>query len=199
MSKLIIYGTGGQAKVILDAALKSRIEIFGFVDNLTDSSLFKDYPVFKNAQNGHRHIIAIGNNKIRKKIVEQCNSLTQFSQVIIHPTATVNSIKSIGDGTVVLSNAIINPDAVIGSHCIINTAAVIEHDCMIKDYVHISPGAVLSGNVTIGTGTHIGSGAVVIPGIKIGAWCTIGAGTVVIKDIPDGSTVVGNPGRLLTK
>jgi acetyltransferase EpsM len=37
----------------------------------------------------------------------------------------------------------------------------------------------------------------VIPSIRIGRWCTIGAGAVILRDVPDGSTVVGNPGRIV--
>ena len=48
-------------------------------------------------------------------------------------------------------------------------------------------------------GSHIGAGAVIIPGIKIGKWCRIGAGAVIIKDVSDFATVVGNPGRVITK
>jgi acetyltransferase EpsM len=85
----------------------------------------------------------------------------------------------------------------IGKHCIINTNSSVDHDCIIEDFVHLSPNVALAGAVLVGEGTHIGIGACIIQGIKIGKWCTIGAGSVIIRDIPDGSTVVGNPGRII--
>ena len=36
-------------------------------------------------------------------------------------------------------------------------------------------------------------------GVKIGSDVIIGAGSVVISDVPDGSTVVGNPARFISK
>ena len=43
------------------------------------------------------------------------------------------------------------------------------------------------------------SSAVVVGGIRIGNGVKIGAGAVVHTDIPDGSTVVSQPSRILTR
>lgn len=45
----------------------------------------------------------------------------------------------------------------------------------------------------------IGAGAVILPGIVLGRGCRIGAGAVVTKSVMPGTTVVGNPARLLVK
>ena len=52
---------------------------------------------------------------------------------------------------------------------------------------------------TIGDNCLIGAGAVVVGGIRIGNGVKIGAGAVVHTDIPDGSTVVSQPSRILTR
>ncbi|WP_419181640.1 serine O-acetyltransferase [Novosphingobium mangrovi (ex Huang et al. 2023)] len=49
----------------------------------------------------------------------------------------------------------------------------------------------------IGNNVDIGAHAIILGDIVIGDNCTIGAGAVVVKDVPAGSTVVGNPGRIL--
>jgi acetyltransferase EpsM len=157
-----------------------------------------DIPVFNSGifetLSDKSFIIAVGNNMIRKKIVEKVDGVYKTA---IHPQAIVSRFAAIDEGTVVMAGAIINADAAIGKHCIINTAAIIEHDCILGDYVHISPNAALGGAVEIAEGAHIGIGATVIQGIKIGRWATIGAGTVIINDIPDYAVVVGNPGKIL--
>lgn len=43
----------------------------------------------------------------------------------------------------------------------------------------------------------VGTGAIVLPGVVIGAGAMVGAGAVVTQDVPDGSTVVGNPARVV--
>lgn len=53
--------------------------------------------------------------------------------------------------------------------------------------------------VTIGKNVWIGGGAIVLPGITIGDDAVIGAGAVVTKDVQAGQTVVGNPGRALSR
>ncbi len=45
----------------------------------------------------------------------------------------------------------------------------------------------------------IGSGATILCGITIGENATIGAGSVVTRDVPAGSTVAGNPARVIRK
>lgn len=45
----------------------------------------------------------------------------------------------------------------------------------------------------------VGTGAIVLPGVVIGAGAMVGAGAVVTEDVPDGTTVVGNPARVISK
>jgi carbonic anhydrase/acetyltransferase-like protein (isoleucine patch superfamily) len=52
---------------------------------------------------------------------------------------------------------------------------------------------------TIGDGTLIGMGATVLNGAKIGKGCLIGACALITegKEIPDGSLVMGSPGKVV--
>lgn len=58
--------------------------------------------------------------------------------------------------------------------------------------------AILHG-CTIGDESLIGMGAVVLNGARIGRHCLIGAGALITegKEIPDGSLVMGSPGRVV--
>lgn len=62
----------------------------------------------------------------------------------------------------------------------------------------VGHGAILHG-CTIGAGTLIGMGAVILNGAIIGAGCLIGACALVTegKQIPDGSLVMGAPGKVI--
>ena len=70
--------------------------------------------------------------------------------------------------------------------------------CTIGENCTIGHKAMLHG-CTIGAGTLIGMGATVLNGAHIGAGCLIGAGALVTegKEIPDGSLVMGMPGKVI--
>lgn len=196
---MYLYGASGHCKVIIDIILASKQFIIeGIVDDSPTTDTLFDIPVYNGSifemLSDKPFIIAVGNNNVRKKIVEKIGAVYETA---IHPQAVISRFTAIGAGTVVMAGAIVNADAIIGKHCIINTAAIVEHDCILGDFVHISPNASLGGSVAISEGTHVGIGATVIQGIKIGKWVTIGAGTVIINDIPDYAVVVGNPGKIV--
>ena len=91
---------------------------------------------------------------------------------------------SIGARSNVQENAVLHTDMgfplTIGEGCTIGHKAML-HGC------------------TIGDNTLIGMGATVLNGAKIGNNCLIGAGALITegKIIPDGSLVVGAPGKVI--
>jgi len=195
---MYLLGASGHGKVIAEIAESNALLIDGFIDTDLHKLSLLGYPVFHQIPREIIEvIIAIGNNKIRQKLVND-NANFKYSN-LIHPNANVSNRALLGEGTVVMAGATVNVDVCIGVHCIINTNASVDHDCIVGDFVHLSPNVALAGNVTVGEGTHIGIGACVIQGVKIGKWCTIGAGAVIIRDIPDGCIVVGNPGKIINK
>ena len=187
---MIIFGTGGHAKVlasIVGGRLRGCFDDFAHVSHFNGVEV---KPYSEQEWAGKKVVIAIGANNIRKQI---STVVTHQCGVIKAASAIVDNTVTIKAGAQVLQGAIIQAQASIGFHTIINTSASVDHDCTIGDFCHIAPNATLCGNVKVGEGTLIGAGAVVIPGIKIGKWCTVGAGSVVIKDIPDNTKVAGNP------
>jgi len=200
MSKnVVVIGASGHGKVIADTIIKSGDKVVGFLDDGVDKGSrvagieilgkIEDYKIFENCE----FIIAIGNLNIRRKIA---NDLPVKWYTAIHPSAVISSLEvELGEGTVVMANAVINSSAKIGKHCIVNTGAIVEHDNYIGDYVHLSPNATLAGTVTVGEMTHIGVGACVKNNINIASNCTIGAGAVVVKDISESGTYIGVPVR----
>jgi len=195
---MYVFGASGHGKVILEIAESRGIVVEGFIDNDPNKSVLLGHKVFRGVVDPHSEVIlAIGNNKLRKKLAME-NIDYKFS-TLIHSQAHISQRANLAKGTVVMSGSTVNVDSIIGMHCIINTNVSVDHDCILEDFVHLSPNVALAGNVIVGEGTHIGIGACVIQGIKIGRWCTVGAGAVIIRDVPDGSTVVGNPGKIIKK
>lgn len=198
--KVVIIGASGHGKVIADIILKSGDEVVGFLDdNPNLGETFIGYPVLGKVAEAityqeNKFVVAIGNADIREKIV---NEIDVNWYTAIHPTAVISSIGvEIGEGTVVMANAVINSDAKIGKHCIINTSAIVEHDNSLGDFVHVSVGAKLAGIVTVGKKSWIGIGSQVIQCKTICDEVTIGAGATVISDIQEKGTYVGVPAKI---
>jgi carbonic anhydrase/acetyltransferase-like protein (isoleucine patch superfamily) len=91
---------------------------------------------------------------------------------------------TVGAGSNIQENCVLHTDMgyplIIGENCTIGHKAML-HGCQIGD------------------GSLIGMGATILNGAKIGAGCLIGAGALITegKDIPDGSLVMGAPGRIV--
>ena len=196
----MIIGASGHGKVIADIIVNSGDKVLGFLDDADDVQGKKiigfpvlgkiaDYDNYKDCE----FVIAIGNPYVREKI---SNELPVKWYTAIHPTAVISSLDvEIGEGTVIMANAVVNPSARIGKHCIINTGAIVEHDNILEDYVHLSPNVTLAGIVKVGKSTHIGAGSCTKQVLNIASNCVIGAGSVIVKDITESGTYVGVPAR----
>ena len=197
---VVIVGASGHGKVVADIVRKAGDRVLGFLDDaaalprciagIPVLGCIQDYTKYTDAS----FVIAIGNAAVRKRIAAQLTGVRWYTA--IHPSAEISSLDvPIGEGTVVMANAVINACAQIGRHCIVNSAAVVEHDNVIGDFVHISVGAKLGGTVSVGAQTWVGIGAVVKNNLSICADCTIGAGAVVVRDMEESGTYVGVPAR----
>ena len=192
-----MQGGGEHARVVVDCLLNSGVNVLGIYDPAYTGDLFgvPQRGIYRpEADPDALAIIAIGDNKVRKMVVQKTKH--GFGNAI-HGTAIVSKYASMGVGNMILHGAIIQAQSAIGDHVILNTRAQVDHDCVIGDYVHLGPGVILCGRVSVGEGAFIGAGAVVVPGKKIGAWAMIGAGAVVTRDIPDFAVARGNPARIV--
>ena len=124
---------------------------------------------------------------------------------------------------VILPRAVIGTDCNICSHCFIENDVVVGNRVTVKSGVQLWDGLRIGDDVFIGpnatftndrhprsghrefiqqetlleAGCSIGAGATILPGIKIGSGAMVGAGAVVTKDVAPGTTVVGNPARVI--
>lgn len=206
MSKILIIGGGGHAKVLISVIKKiSKYEIIGY----TDFSNYGDILGIKYIGNDdsisefikmgiNNAALGIGQVKLTNKrfeVVQKLKSAGFEFPIIVSPYAIVNEEVIIGEGTQVYDGVVINSGSKIGKHTILNTNATIEHDSEVGDYCHIATGAVLSGGVKVGSYSMVGSGASVVQYKSIAPNCLIGTGGVVTKDITESGTYAGNPAR----
>lgn len=116
-----------------------------------------------------------------------------IGKVVLGPAASVwfgatlrgdNEEISVGAGSNIQENCVLHTDMgfplTIGADCTIGHSAIL-HGC------------------TIGEGSLVGMGATILNGAVIGRGCLIGAGALITegKHIPDGSLVMGAPGKVV--
>ena len=123
----------------------------------------------------------------------------------------------IAPGAIVIGSVVMEPNASVWFGCIVrgdNDTITIGENSQLQDgcVVHADPGlpvtlgkgvsvghmAMLHG-CTIGNGSLIGIKSVILNGAKIGRNCLIGANSLIAegKEIPDGSLVIGSPGKIV--
>jgi carbonic anhydrase/acetyltransferase-like protein (isoleucine patch superfamily) len=125
------------------------------------------------------HWIA-GNATVIGSVVLENNASVWFNCVVRadHDTITIGENSQLQDGCVVHVDS--GFPVVLGRNVSVGHMATL-HGC------------------TIGDGTLIGIKAVILNGARIGKNCLIGANTLITegKEIPDGSLVIGSPGKVV--
>ncbi len=201
----VILGSGGHAKVLLDALRTLNLPVTACTDTnpqrVGDTLL--GIPIQSEADletmfppestllvNG---VGGVGDMSPRRSVYNRFRAMGYDFATIVHPHASVADDAALGQGVQVLAGAVVVTGARIDENTIINTRASVDHDCAIGAHCHIAPGVTLSGGVSVGNASLVGTGASVIQGISLGSQCIVGAGAAVIRNVPDGATAVGVP------
>ncbi|MCG6882896.1 MAG: gamma carbonic anhydrase family protein [Silicimonas sp.] len=123
----------------------------------------------------------------------------------IAPGAQVIGRVALGEGASVWFGTVLRGDnepIEIGAGTNLQEHTVVHTDpgypCRVGENCTIGHKAMLHGCI-IGEGTLVGMGATILNGARIGRGCLIGAGALVTegKEIPDGSLVMGMPGKVI--
>jgi len=204
---VIVIGSGGHAKVVVDALLHEGRNVVGITDSdltrngdkLLGVPIIGDDAILNTYKSSDIELaLGIGTVKTkspRQKIFAGFKARGFSFSTVVHPSSIIGHEVNIGEGAQILSGSIIHPGANIGVGAIINFGARIDHDCVIGDFAHIAPGVTLSGNTTIGEGVHIGTGASVIQDISIGDHALVAAGATVVRNVNENERVAGVPAK----
>ena len=204
--KILIIGTGAQAKYALEVFHLRKIPVVGIIalpgetpsGDIDGVRVMGSIDQFENiyTKNGKPFlVICCSKNKIKEELVKELSKYGCQYNNVIHPSAVIARTAIIGRGVIVNANAVIQPYAKVGNHVMIHAGAIIEHDCVIGDYANLAPRVSLAGYVKVGKGATVYTGAVAIPSVKIGEYAIVGAGGVVLKDVRNDVTVAGCPAR----
>ncbi|THE13949.1 acetyltransferase [Bacillus timonensis] len=210
MNNIIVFGSGGHSKVVIDIIEKAgKFNILGLIDPFKQpGTKVMDYEILGSEDilpeiggivaGG---IVALADNWKRSNIVNKILSINPQFQFItaIHPSVQIGRDVSIGNGTVVMANAVINSNTRVNTHCIINTKASLDPDCVLGEFVTLAPGATVAGGVTIGKYSVISLGANVIHNRTIGEHTVIGASSTVLHDVDSHVLAYGTPARIIKR
>lgn len=207
MKRLVILGAGACGREVLQWALdinniKKKWDEFVFLDYNKDALLGKntkacivgndeDYVI----QREDEFICAVGNGKIRRRIIEKMEHKGAKFTTIIHPSAIVADSAIISNACIIYPNTNVTSDTIIGKGCIINPQCSIAHDVEIGNYCSFSPNCHIAGTCKIGNDVFLGVGSNVIPSIVIGDGAYVCAGSIVISDIEPNAKVFGYPAK----
>lgn len=209
-NRIVVYGAGGHAKVVLDVLERmGTYEIVGLLDDSAElaGTVRKGYRVLGGReqlsvlrnQGVEAIIIGLGDNRLRKAVYEEAVQTGFTLCSAVDPSAQIGGGVVIGAGCLLVAGTVVNVDAQIGVNAIVNTGATVDHDCRVEAHAHLSPGVHLAGRVSIGEASHLGLGAVVLPNLSVGKNCIVGAGAVVRENLPDGVVAVGNPAKVIKR
>lgn len=205
---VILLGTGGHARVLIDTLRLCSVEIIGAtnpVQSLRGQEIFgikvlgPDDELYNYSAGKVKLVNAIGSVALpisRRQLFAKWKNRGYVFADVIHPSAIIATESTIGEGAQVMAGVVIQPGVCLGDNVLINTKTSIDHDSIIGNHSHLAPGVTVSGKVIMDEEVHVGAGATVIQCIQIGKGSLIGAGSLVLENIPAGVTAFGCPAKV---
>lgn len=216
MKRFAIFGASGFGREVLPLA-RQQLQMsetgswdLVFVDDNPPSEQLNGYPVLTYDQwrampgNSWQISVAIANSAVREKLAERCiRDGVTFYNVKAANVIVMDEVQ-IAPGAILCPFVTLTSNIRIGTQFHANIYSYVAHDCVIGDNVTFAPGVQCNGNVVVEDHAYIGTGAVLRQGkpgepLIIGKGAVVGMGAVVTKNVAAGTTVVGNPARLLEK
>jgi sugar O-acyltransferase (sialic acid O-acetyltransferase NeuD family) len=204
MELIVIVGAGGHAASVANVALSAGFRVAYFIDakktgqRLMGVEIVGDLAAIANPEQ-YGFAVAIGDNAVREAVADDivCRYPSARFPKLVHASAVISIFTEIGEGTVLMPNAVVGPNSRVGRFCILNTQAAIDHDCAMADYASMAPGAITGGGVNIGARSAVSIGAVVKHGITVGDDCVIGANSYLSKNISSNVLAYGSPAQVI--
>jgi sugar O-acyltransferase (sialic acid O-acetyltransferase NeuD family) len=200
---LLIFPCNGNGLEALDCLAECH-QLIGFVDDTPEkqgAAVFGHPVLSRHALRDHAsaQVLAVpgGPSSFRQRvaIVEGLGLEADRFATVIHPSARISPLASIGRNVLIMAGVVITSNAVVGDHVCILPNTVIHHDVVVGDWTLIGSNVSIAGHVRLGRNCYVGSGSRIIHGVEIGERALIGLGSNVLANVRCDETVAGNPAR----
>lgn len=210
MKRLAIYGTGGAGieiyEMIVSSSLYSEWKDIVFIDDTVEAGTFENREVFpfdkftcEYSSEDTEIVIAVGEPKNRKILLEKVKRAGYSLGTVISETALISPSAFIEEGSVVLDRTIVSSRARIGRNSFLNGTAIVGHDVVIGENCQICSFSMVAGHAKIGNNVFIGASSCVREETSVGDDAIVSMGAIVLKDIRAGYTAMGNPAREIAR
>lgn len=205
MRSLLIIGSGGHGRSVLDCALATgEYGEIVFASNEDEPTPIPGHEILDERKLApgdiqdrfNAVVVAIGENRARLSKVRALLARGISLPAFVHPRAYVSPLASVGAGSVVLAGAVVNAFAEVGAGCIVNTCAVVEHECRLGDGAHLSPGAVVAGGSVVGEGSWLCAGSAIADHVFLPDWSTLAGGSFLNAAVEAAGLYAGLPATL---
>ena len=206
MKSLLIIGANGFGRDIYNLATVCKgylkeYQVKGFLDDNKNALKGYEsiYPPIIDSLNNYQiqtddvFVCALGNVQSKKKCIQLILENDGQFITLIHPSAHIDSNAKIGEGCIILQNAVLGSGSKIGNYVLIQISTIIGHDSLIGSYSRIDCHAVCVGGVIIEDEVTIHTSAVINHKVTVGKGAIVGANSFVIRKVEENSTMYGNP------
>lgn len=176
--RLLVVGAGGHGRSVAEVAkLSGQFEVVGFLDDtLPEGQIVCGLPVLGPVAGMAEHrtivdqaIVAIGNNAVREKLMQQLTLAGFELATVVHPRAIVSPSALLGAGSAVMAGAIVGTEAHLGVGVIVNCGAVVDHHATVEDVGHLGVNSSMAGGTILGHAAWLQAGAALGYGVHVSA------------------------------
>lgn len=160
--KLLILGAGGHDQVVYEIATDCGYQKIDYLDDNSNLAIGKIGDMARFKETYGELIVGIGNNRVRKELIQKASELGFKIATLVHPTAYVSRSATIEEGVVIEPKAIVNAHTTIGLGTIISVGSIVDHDVVVGECCHVNSGAIVKTVAHISSYQKLEAGEVVL-------------------------------------
>lgn len=210
MKRLFLVGAGGFGRELFSTLLRSPESgrdwaLEGFLDANPKALDGYSYPLrvvgdpmTHPVREGDLFALAIADPASKVACVASLKSRGAEFLTYVDPSARVFHGATIGEGCILCPNTAVSCDVTLGSFVVVNSSTSVGHDARVGDYTTLSSYVNITRSVQIGARVFIAGHSTFVPGVVIEDESVVGLGSIVMRRVRKGTTVFGNPARVIS-
>jgi sugar O-acyltransferase (sialic acid O-acetyltransferase NeuD family) len=198
--RIIIAGAGRFGREVASwLRTYGGYEVAGFIDDVSAAPDVLSTIIVHQAAPWAEYVVAVGAGAGRLQVGDLLAARGCRHASIISPHMLVAEDYSSATGAMLLGNCSVSSSVILGRHVLVQGFACVGHDVRLGDGATVSSHAFIGGGAAIGARATIHPHSTVLPDVRVGEDAIVGAGSVVTRDVEPGTTVFGNPARMISR